>query len=99
MSCQNLQFINNYFDLVLTSNVLLHIPPEDINNAISEISRVTNRYILLVEFYNKNTKKEETTSWVFHHDYPKLFKENNLKIIKSYNIPFFSQKCFVLKKI
>ena len=99
MSCQNLKFTNNYFNLVLTSNVLLHIPPEDINNAISEITRVTNRYILLVEFYNKNIKKEETTSWVFHHDYPKLFKENNLKIIKSYNIPFFSQKCFVLKKI
>lgn len=47
----NLCFRGGYFDLVATIGVLIHIPPTDLAVAISEIYRVSRRYILSVEYF------------------------------------------------
>lgn len=49
--CFNIPFVDSYFDLVFTAGVLIHIAPNDIPRAIDEIYRVSNRYILAVEYY------------------------------------------------
>jgi len=39
-------------DLVFTSGVLIHVPPEDLETAYGEIHRVTARYVLSIEYYS-----------------------------------------------
>jgi len=53
----DLPFKNEYFDLVFTSGVLIHIPLENLSTAMSEIYRVSRRYVLAIEYW----AEEETT--------------------------------------
>lgn len=39
-------------DLVFTSGVLIHVPPSELPRAMSEIHRVSKRWILSIEYYN-----------------------------------------------
>ena len=39
-------------DLVFTSGVLIHVPPADLDRALSEIYRVSKRWILSIEYFN-----------------------------------------------
>ncbi|KKN46135.1 hypothetical protein LCGC14_0676060 [marine sediment metagenome] len=40
----------NFFDLVMTVGVLIHIDPMDLKNAITELLRVSKKYILMMEY-------------------------------------------------
>ena len=40
-------------DLVFTSQVLIHIAPESLENAMNKIFSLTNRYVLLAEYLNR----------------------------------------------
>lgn len=44
-------FEDNYFDVVMTNGVLIHIHPNDLRKALSEIHRVCRRYIHFHEYY------------------------------------------------
>ncbi|MEK7208950.1 MAG: pseudaminic acid biosynthesis-associated methylase [Patescibacteria group bacterium] len=46
-----LPFPNNYFDLVFTAGVLIHIRPGDVEKAMAEIHRVSKRYIWGFEYF------------------------------------------------
>jgi SAM-dependent methyltransferase len=46
-SATNLPFPDNSFDLVLSSEMLEHLPADDYRRAIAEMSRVSRRYLLL----------------------------------------------------
>lgn len=46
----NLPFPNESFDLVFTVGVLIHIPPEQLDQSLHEIHRVSKRYVLSVEY-------------------------------------------------
>jgi len=109
MEAQNLGFRENQFDIVLTSNVLLHIPPESIEDAISEIVRVSNGYVLSVEYFTTNKKnhtarqhsqndRKEEIKHCFLHDYPDLFRNKKAQMVKAVDIPFFEQKMFLFQK-
>jgi pseudaminic acid biosynthesis-associated methylase len=39
-------------DLVFTSGVLIHVPPDDLIRAMTEINRVAKRWILSIEYFN-----------------------------------------------
>ena len=39
-------------DLVFTSGVLIHVPPADLDRALSEIYRVSKRWVLSIEYFN-----------------------------------------------
>lgn len=41
---------DNYFDLVMTVGVLIHIDPHDLKNAIKELLRVSSKYYLMMEY-------------------------------------------------
>ena len=45
-----LPFANDHFDLAFTSGVLIHIAPADLRRAMSEIYRVSRRYVLYIEY-------------------------------------------------
>ena len=50
-SALDLLFRDDYFDLVYTSGVLIHISPDDIKTAMKEIARVSKRYVWGFEYY------------------------------------------------
>ena len=49
---QSIPFKDNYFDLVYTCSVMMHVPFLMVPKAVLELSRITRRYVLHVE--NKN---------------------------------------------
>lgn len=50
-SAFEIPYPDNYFDLVFTSGVLIHIGPEDLARAVSEIYRCSRKYIWGFEYY------------------------------------------------
>lgn len=47
----DIPFKDNFFDLVFTSDVLIHIAPHNIKKALQEIGRCTKKYIWGFEYY------------------------------------------------
>jgi SAM-dependent methyltransferase len=55
-SATDLPFADGSFDLVLSSEMLEHLSPDDYRRAISEMSRVTRRYLLLTVPYREDLR-------------------------------------------
>lgn len=47
-----LPYVDDAADLVFTSGVLIHVPPPELDRALSEIHRVSKRWILSIEYFN-----------------------------------------------
>ena len=60
-SAFDIPFKDSYFDLVFTSGVLIHISPDDIDNALDEMYRCTNKYIWGFEYYSGGGTRWLTT--------------------------------------
>lgn len=53
----DIPFKDNYFDLVFTSGVLIHISPRNIKKALKEIHRCSRKYIWGYEYYSEKYKE------------------------------------------
>jgi len=62
----DIPFKDNFFDLVFTETVLIHISPNDINKAFDEIYRCSRKYIWGFEYF-----AEERTE-VEYHGQPRI---------------------------
>mgnify|MGYP000856000541 CR=1 FL=1 len=62
-SAYNLPFIDNAFELVFTSGVLIHL--EDTLKAMKEIYRVSHKYILSIEYFDDKERKIEYRDGVY----------------------------------
>lgn len=83
----DIPFKDEYFDMVFTSGVLIHISPKDIKKAIKEIYRCTKRYIWGFEYYaNEYTEiiYRGQRNLLWKANFPKIYTDNflNLKIVK-----------------
>lgn len=56
-SALDIPFKDNYFDLVFTCGLLIHIPPDGLLKAMSEIVRCSKKYVLCIE-YTFETERE-----------------------------------------
>ena len=106
-SAFDIPFKDNYFDLVFTSGVLIHINPKDIRKAMKEIYRCSNKYIWGFEYFSKkyqevNYRGEKNLLW--KADFPRLYIQNfsDLKLIKVKYIKYLQDnnidEMFLLKK-
>ena len=69
-------FDNSSIELVFTSGVLIHIPDEALDQAISEILRVSSRYILTLEYFSPEPMSipyRGHNDFLFKRDYGELF--------------------------
>jgi len=57
-SAFDIPFKDNYFDLVFTSGVLIHIHPKDIKISINEIYRCSKKYIWGLEYFSDKGYEE-----------------------------------------
>lgn len=103
----DIPFKDNYFDLVFTSGVLIHISPDDLPKALRELYRVSKKYILCYEYFNEdqlnvNYRGNDERLWkgnfskMFLDLFPdlKLRKENIYKYLKDDN----RDTMFILEK-
>lgn len=75
----DLPFKDDYFDLVFTSGVLIHISPNDIKMAMTEIYRVAEKYIWGFEYFSENYKEIE-----YQGNNDCLWKANFVKMYLNY---------------
>jgi pseudaminic acid biosynthesis-associated methylase len=53
----DLPFKDSYFDAVMTNDVLIHIQPTDLPEALAEIYRVSKRYIFCHEYFSEEIRE------------------------------------------
>lgn len=91
----DIPFKKDFFEMVYTSGVLIHINPENIKKVLDEIFRCSKKYIWGFEYYSPNDYVEieyyGKRGLLWKTDFKKLYLENfpQLKLIKedyySYN--------------
>lgn len=86
-SALELPFEDDSFDLVFTSGVLIHIHPTDLPKVISEMVRVSKKYIWGFEYYNEQPMEIEYrghNNKLWKNDFVKVFHETSdgLKEVK-----------------
>ena len=86
-SAYELPWIDNSFDLVLSAGVLIHIPPDSLEKAMKEMYRVSNKFIMMIEYPNEKEvgreyrdfgNKEGVWSRPYGEIFQKLFPESKL---------------------
>lgn len=85
---QDIPFKNEYFDLVFTNNVLIHISPSDISDVMDEMYRVSKRWIFGIEYFAPEFTEinyRGHTNLLWKADYASLFLDRfpDLKLVKS----------------
>ncbi len=79
----NIPYEDKEFDMVFTSGVLMHISPENIKKAISEIHRCSNKYIWGHENYNKElTTAKIDKTWEGNYCEMYLKQFNDLSLVR-----------------
>lgn len=88
----DIPFKDNYFDLVFTSGVLIHISPSNIEKVLLEIIRVSNKYIWGLEYFS-----EEYEEILYHGQNNLLWKTNFCKLFldKNPKISLIKEKKYV----
>ena len=78
--------INETFDLVFTKGVLIHIAPENLESVYSKMYELSNKYILIGEYYNPSPVElsyRGNEGMLFKRDFAGdlLTKFNDLRLI------------------
>ena len=86
-SAFDIPFKDNFFDLVYTSRVLIHISPEHIGKALKEIHRCTKQYIWGFEYYADSCIEinyRENKDLLWKNNFAKLYMNSlpNVSLIK-----------------
>lgn len=92
----DLPFRDNYFDLVCTNGVLIHISPDDLPRIMKEMCRCTRRYIMGFEYYAEETQSinyRGNDGFMWKADYARLFCDylSNLQTVKKEIVPYVSE--------
>lgn len=71
------------FDLVMTAGVLIHIQPDRLSLAMDEIIRVSNKYVLCIEYFAPECEpiKYYGDFRIWRNNYGKLYVNKGLKMI------------------
>lgn len=103
----DIPFKDNYFDLVFTAGVLIHISPLNIEEAMREIYRCSKKYIWGFEYYADNYTEipyRGKKNMLWKTNFLKLYKDcfSDLKLIKERKFPYLNSKnidvMFLLEK-
>lgn len=92
-SAFDIPFKDAFFDLVFTSGVLIHIAPENLQEIMSEMYRVSRRYIWCFEYYSEECKEIEYRGFknrLWKNDFLGIFQNQfpNLKLLKQRKVKY-----------
>jgi len=106
-SAFDIPFKDNFFDLVFTSGLLIHISPKDINGVLDEIYRCSRRYIWGFEYYADRCTEIVylgKSNLLWKNDFAKLYTKRftNLKLKKEQRVKYLDSNnvdsMFLLEK-
>ena len=88
---QNLPYTKDSFDMVFTRGMIIHIPPIERDRIRDELFRVSNRYIMNIEYYNNLeiavNWREYGDKYLWYCNMSKRWKNSKVKILQDYQIP------------
>ncbi|MFH1422048.1 MAG: pseudaminic acid biosynthesis-associated methylase [Planctomycetota bacterium] len=92
-SAFDVPFKDNFFDMVFTSGLLIHINPKDVSSMLKEVYRCSKKYIWGIEYYAPeyteiNYRGHNDLLWKC--DFAKLYLEifNDLELVKEERISY-----------
>ena len=109
-SSDNLSFLpSQSFDVVCTTNFLIHLNKSNLLKTINEMTRLTSKYIWCMEYFS-NTRKEiiyrGKKNLLWKDNFKKELLKKRFKLIKSEKMPYSNpsekgniDEIFLLKKI
>lgn len=88
-----LPFKDEYFDMVCTNGVLIHISPQDLSSIMSEMYRCSKKYIWGFEYFAENITDinyRGHDNYLWKADYASLFMKQfpDLTLIKKEKYPY-----------
>ncbi|MFC7668501.1 pseudaminic acid biosynthesis-associated methylase [Hymenobacter humi] len=91
----DLPFKDNYFDVVCTNGVLIHIAPEHLPRIMGEMVRCSGRYIMGYEYYAPETtpiKYRGNEGFLWKTDFAQVFLNNfpELRLVKQKLYPYIN---------
>jgi len=94
-SAFDLPFKDNFFDLVYTSGVLIHINPTDLPKAMDEMYRTSKKYIWGFEYHAETTQEinyRGNTGFLWKANFAQLYLDRfpDLKLVKQQLYPYIS---------
>ena len=107
-SALEIPFKDNFFDLIFTSGVLIHISPKDLPKVIDEIYRTTKKYIWCFEYFSEECEEiiyRDHKNRLWKNNFLKLFLEKypDLKIVKQRKLKYLENEnidmMFLLEKV
>ena len=87
--------IQEKFDLVFASEVLMHINFNDINEVLRKIISLSKNKVITVDWFDSNKIGKEMSEYCFLHDYNLLYTQNQVKEVIVRDIPI----TFLLKLV
>jgi pseudaminic acid biosynthesis-associated methylase len=95
-SAFDIPFKDQFFDLVFTSGVLIHIAPENLPKVFSEMYRCTRKYIWGFEYYAEKTTSinyRGNEGFLWKANYGKLFREQftDMALVKEAQYPYITE--------
>lgn len=106
-SAFDIPFKDDYFDMVFTSGVLIHISPSDIHKALDEIYRCSKKYIWGFEYYADEYTEvtyRGNKDLLWKTDFAKLYLDSfdDLELVKEKKIKYLENEnvdtMFLIKK-
>lgn len=106
-SVLDLPFKDNYFDLVFTSGLLIHLSPENLKTAIREIARCSKRYVWGFEYFAETCTEipyRGKSNLLWKANFPKVYLETcpQLKLVQEKKIKYLNSQnediMFLLEK-
>ncbi len=91
----DLPFKDNFFDLVCTNGVLIHISPGDHYSFMKEIHRCSKRFIMGWEYYDKDLKElnyRNNEGYMWKADFEGIYRKHfpGLTVIEKHFIKYLS---------
>ncbi|MCP4441335.1 MAG: methyltransferase domain-containing protein [Aureispira sp.] len=92
----DIPFKDEYFDLVCTNGVLIHIAPKDLPKIMGEIYRCSKKYIAGFEYYSEDIAEinyRGNKGFLWKADYSKLYQGefNDLEEVERTLYPYVSE--------
>jgi len=88
-STEKLDWPDSSFDLVMTAGVLIHVSPDKLKDSMSEIARVTKKYVLCIEYFAPQSEP------VMYHGDVRLWRNNFGKLYQDLGLNLVDYGFFV----
>lgn len=82
--------LNDKFDLVFASEILMHINFNDIENVIQKLISFSKNKIISIDWFNENKFGLDSGGYCFMHNYETLFKKYVAKKVTVHKIPLLT---------